>query len=357
MKQILKRTTLFKTILLVAAAVMLLAGCSTPQAPATTAPPAAPPASTTPATTAPPASTTPVTPPTTPTTPATPPVVIPPTTPATTPAVAKPDNPQLIMASTTSTRDSGLMDVLIPIFQQKTGYVMKPVYVGTGAAITMGLQGNADVLFVHSPPTEVSFMQTGYGTNRVLVMHNDFIVVGLASDPAGIKGMKVTTDALKKISDAKVNFYSRGDNSGTDILEKSLWTKLGIAVKDGATTNPSWYIEGGAGTGMLTLLQVASEKKGYTITDRATYLANKGVLSLDILVEGDPVLLNIYHTIQVNQAMYPNIKINAAGAKAFSDFMVDPATQDIIAKFGVDKYGQPLFFPDAGKTEASLGSQ
>ncbi len=261
------------------------------------------------------------------------------------------------MASTTSTRDSGLMDVLVPIFQQKTGYVLKPVYVGSGAAITMGLQGNADVLFVHSPPTEVSFMQTGYGINRKLVMHNDYIIVGPPSDPAGIKRMTVATDALKKISDARINFYSRGDNSGTDALEKSLWAKLGITVRDGAATNPGWYIEGGAGTGMLTLLQIASEKKGYTITDRATYVANKAVLGLDILVEGDPLLLNIYHVIQVNQSMYPNIKINTAGAKAFSDFMTDPATQDIIAKYGVDKYGQPLFFPDAGKTEASLGSQ
>ena len=169
--------------------------------------------------------------------------------------------------------------------------------------------------------------------------------------------MTVATDALKKISDAKINFYSRGDNSGTDALEKSLWTKLGIAVKDGSASNPSWYIEGGAGTGMLSLLQIASEKKGYTITDRATYVANQKILSLDILAEGDPVLLNIYHVIQVNQNMFTNIKINTVGAKALSDFMVDPATQDIIAKYGIDKYGQALFFPDAGKTEASLGSQ
>lgn len=249
------------------------------------------------------------------------------------------------------------MDVLIPIFQKQTGYVLKPVYVGSGAAITMGLQGNADVLLVHSPPTEVNFMQTGYGINRKLVMHNDFIIIGPASDPAGIKGMTVATDALKKISDTKSRFYSRGDNSGTDILEKSLWAKIGITVKDGSASNPSWYTEGGAGAGMLDLLKIASEKNGYTITDRASYLFNTKVLSLDILVEGDPILLNIYHVIQINQNMFPNIKINSVGAKAFSDFMVSPETQAEIAKYGVEQYGKPLFFPDAGKTEASLGSQ
>ena len=329
------------TLILLVLVLIAPLGCSTAPAPASATPPAPP--VTTPALT-------PATPvPLTALAPA--PTLVTPATPA------KPDNPALIMASTTSTRDSGLMDVLIPLFLQKTGYVLKPIYVGTGAAINMGLLGNADVLLVHSPPTEVAFMQTGYGINRRLVMHNDFVIVGPPSDPAGIKGMTVAVDALKKISDAKINFYSRGDNSGTDILEKTLWTKLGIAVKDGSATNPGWYTEGGAGTGMLTLLQIASERKGYTITDRATYIANKGVLGLDILVQGDPLLLNIYHVIMVNQNMLPNIKINTAGAKAFADFMVDPATQSEIAKYGIAQYGQPLFFPDAGKTEASLGSQ
>jgi tungstate transport system substrate-binding protein len=276
------------------------------------------------------------------------------TTAATT-TVAKPANPEIIMASTTSTRDSGLMDVLIPIFEKQTGYVMKPVYVGSGAAIAQGQAGNADVLLVHSPAAEVKFVQDGYGINRRLIMHNDFIVVGPKNDPAGIKGMTVATDALKKISDAKINFYSRGDNSGTDVAEKALWKKIGISVADNSTTNPSWYIQGGAGTGMLDLLRVASEKGGYSITDRSTYLANKSVLSLDIMVEGDPGLLNIYHVIQVNPEKFP--KVNAAGAKAFSDFMVSAEAQAAIAKYGVDKYGSPLFFGDVGKTEAQLGSQ
>ncbi|MGD0780792.1 MAG: substrate-binding domain-containing protein [Dehalococcoidales bacterium] len=269
--------------------------------------------------------------------------------------VTPPANPELIMASTTSTRDSGLMDVLIPIFEQQTGYKIKPVYVGSGAAISMGQQGNADVLLVHSPAAEVKFMSGNFGINRLLIMHNDFIIVGPTSDPAGIKGITSATDALKKISTSGINFYSRGDNSGTDALEKALWKKIGITVADNSSSNPKWYIEGGTGTGMLDLLRIASEKNGYTITDRATYLASKAVVALDIMVQGDPALLNIYHVIQVNPAMFP--KVNAEGAKAFSDFMVSDATQEVIKNYGVDKYGQPLFFPDAGNTEAELGSQ
>jgi tungstate transport system substrate-binding protein len=275
------------------------------------------------------------------------------TPPETTPT--KPTNPEIIMASTTSTRDSGLMDVLIPIFEQQTGYTVKPIYVGSGAAMAMGQQGNADVLLVHSPTAEAKFMDDGYGVNRQLVMHNDFVIVGPPSDPAGIRGMTSAVDALTKIADAKIDFYSRGDNSGTDALEKSLWEKIGIEVQDNSTDNPSWYIEGGTGTGMLDLLRIASEKEGYTITDRATYLANHDVLSLDILVQGDPVLLNIYHVIDVNPEKFTNV--NAQGAQAFSDFMTSPATQAIISEYGTDKYGQPLFFADAGKSEAELGSQ
>ena len=277
-------------------------------------------------------------------------------TPAPTPAAPpKPANPEILMSSTTSTRDSGLMDVLIPVFQQKTGYVMKPVYVGSGQAMTMGQKGQADVLLVHAPASEVKFMQDGYGASRQLVMHNDFIIVGPASDPAGIKGVSSATDALKKIADAKITFYSRGDNSGTDQLEKQLWTKIGVTVKDGAASNPSWYTE--ASLGMGDLLRVASEKQSYTITDRATYLNNQKTLSLAVLVQGDPALLNIYHVIQVNPAKFTEVKINTEGAKAFADFMVSPETQKLISQYGVDKFGQPLFFPDAGKTEAQLGSQ
>ena len=259
----------------------------------------------------------------------------------------KPANPELILATTTSTQDSGLLDVLVPQFEQKTGYKVKTIAVGSGQAMTMGERGEADVLLVHAPDSEVKFMQAGHGINRRLVMHNDFIIIGPQADPARIKGVATAVDALKKIAAAKAGFISRGDNSGTDQLEKKVWKTAGVDTK-----GQSWYQESGQGMGAT--LNIASEKSAYTITDRATYLATKKNLSLNILVEGDPILLNIYHVIQVNPQK--SSKINADGAKAFADFMVAPETQQIIAKFGVDKFGQPLFFPDAGKSEAQLGS-
>ncbi len=281
----------------------------------------------------------------------TPPATTPAASTASTPAVVnpapKPENPEIIMASTTSTGDSGLMDVLIPIFQQKTGYAIKPIYVGSGAAMTMGERGEADVLLVHAPDSEVKFMQARNGASRKLVMHNDFIIVGPAGDPDGIKGLTSALDALKKIAAGTAVFISRGDKSGTDQLEKKLWTTAGITPKGQA-----WYQESGQGMGAT--LSIASEKAAYTITDRATFLATQKNLSLAILVQGDPVLLNIYHVIDVNPIKSP--RINAMGAQAFVAFMVDPSTQEVISKFGVDKYGQPLFFPDAGKKESDLGS-
>ena len=276
-------------------------------------------------------------------------------TPATT-SVSPPANPDLILASTTSVRDTGLMDTLIPMFQNQTGYKVKPVYVGSGAALKLGQEGNADVLVVHSPAAEVTFMNGGYGINRKLIMGgNDFIIVGKPADPAGIKGMTSGTAALQKIADAKASFYSRGDASGTDALEKSLWKKIGINVADNSTTNPSWYIQGGAGTGMLDLLRVVSDKGGYAITDAATYLTNQSQLDLVIMVQGDQAMLNFYHVIEVNPAKWP--KVNAAGAKAFSDFLLSPAGQTAIGNYGKDKFGKPLFIPYAGKSEAELGTQ
>jgi tungstate transport system substrate-binding protein len=193
----------------------------------------------------------------------------------------------------------------------------------------------------------VKFMTAGNGVVRKLVMHNDFIIIGPANDPAGIKGLPSAIAALKKIGAGPTVFISRGDNSGTDQLEKKLWKTAGIESK-----GQTWYQESGQGMGAT--LTIASEKAAYTITDRATYLATQKNLNLGVLVQGDPVLLNIYHVIEVNPAK--SAKINAEGAKAFSAFMVDPSTQEIIGKFGVDKYGQALFFPDAGKKEVDLGS-
>jgi len=252
----------------------------------------------------------------------------------------------LILATTTSTQDTGLLDVLIPIFEKKTGYFVKTIAVGSGQAMTMGQKGEADVLLVHSPAAEKKFMEDGFGVTRRLVMHNDFVLVGPAEDPAEIKGLKSAAEALKKIAGAQSLFLSRGDNSGTHAKEKDVWKVSGVKYE-----GEKWYQETGLGMGQT--LNVAAEKKGYTLTDRGTYLALAKNLKLGILVEGDAVLLNIYHVMEVNQAKWP--KVNIAAAKAFADFMVSKETQDIIKTFGVDKYGSPLFFPDAGKKVEDLG--
>lgn len=252
----------------------------------------------------------------------------------------------IILATTTSTQDSGLLDVLLPIFEKKTGYFVKTIAVGSGQAMAMGQKGEADVLLVHSPEAEKKFIAEGLGVNRRLIMHNDFIVVGPSEDPAKIKGTKSTSDSFKKIAGAKALFLSRGDNSGTHAKEKGIWKASGINPEKEKGHQQT-------GLGMGQTLNVANEKKGYTLADRGTYLALKKNLKLDILGEGDAILLNIYHVIEVNPAKWP--KVNAAGAKAFADFMVSKETQEIIKTFGVDKFGSPLFFPDAGKREEELG--
>lgn len=252
----------------------------------------------------------------------------------------------IILATTTSTQDSGLLDVLLPIFEKKTNYFVKTIAVGSGQAMAMGQKGEADVLLVHSPAAEKKFVEEGYGVNRRLVMHNDFIIVGPPDDPAKIKEIKSTPEAFKKIAAASRLFLSRGDNSGTHAKEKDIWKKADINPE-----KEKWYQQTGLGMGHT--LNVAAEKKGYTLTDRGTYLALQKNLGLSILVEGDAVLLNIYHVIEVNPAKWP--KVNAAGGKAFADFMVARETQEIIKTFGTDKFGSPLFFPDAGKKVEDLG--
>jgi tungstate transport system substrate-binding protein len=252
----------------------------------------------------------------------------------------------LILATTTSTQDTGLLDVLIPIFEKKTGYFVKTIAVGSGQAMTMGQKGEADVLLVHSPAAEEKFVAEGYGINRRLIMHNDFIIVGPPGDLAKIKGIKLASDAFKKIALNNALFLSRGDNSGTNAKEKEVWKAAGINPE-----GEKWYQQTGLGMGQT--LNVAAEKKGYTLADRGTYLSLKKNLGLDILVEGDAILLNIYHVIEVNPAKWP--KVNAPAAKAFADLMVSKETQDIVKTFGVEKFGSPLFFPDAGKKEEELG--
>jgi tungstate transport system substrate-binding protein len=253
-------------------------------------------------------------------------------------AIAAPKT--IILATTTSTQDSGLLDALIPIFEEESGYFVKTIAVGSGQAMVMGKRGEADVLLVHSPDDEKKFIAEGFGIGRRLVMHNDFIIVGPVSDPARLRGAKAASDAFRKISQAGALFLSRGDNSGTHAKEKKLWKAAGIKPE-----GRKWYRQ--TGLGMGETLEVSSEKKGYTLTDRGTYLALKKTLGLEILVESDPLLLNIYHVIEVNPAKWP--KVNAAGARAFADFMVSKKVQVIIGKFGVDKFGAPLFSPDAGE--------
>ena len=257
-----------------------------------------------------------------------------------------PDNPNLILATTTSTQDSGLLDVLIPLFEEQTGYVVQTVAVGTGAALKMAEEGNADVLLVHAPASEKALMEAGWGKDRMLVMHNDFVIVGPAADPAGIKGTATAVEAFQKIADAGATFITRGDDSGTNKMEISLW---GQTTAD--PTGQAWYVDSGQGMGAT--LTIASEKQAYTLTDRATYLANNANLDLEILVEGDAALLNVYHVITVNPDKWP--ESNYKGAQAFAKFMTDPDTQKVIGEFGVEKFGEPLFFPDADKTDADLG--
>ncbi|HBV86381.1 MAG TPA: tungsten ABC transporter substrate-binding protein [Desulfosporosinus sp.] len=251
----------------------------------------------------------------------------------------KPERPDIILATTTSTQDSGLLDELLPVFEKKTGYKVKPIAVGTGAALAMGEKGDADVLLVHAPASEKKLVDNKTAINYQLVMHNDFVIVGPSADPAKVKEAKTVTDAFKQIVDSSAIFVTRGDDSGTDKIEKGLWTKANLKPA------PEKYQSTGQGMGQT--LTIASEKAGYTLTDRATYLATQKNLRLDILLEGDTSLLNIYHVMQVNPEKFS--KVNADGAKAFVEFMIDAETQSIIGSFGKDKFGQPLFFADAGK--------
>lgn len=255
-----------------------------------------------------------------------------------------PARPEVILATTTSFQDSGLLDVLVADFTKRTGYRVKATAVGTGAALAIGAKGDADVLVVHAPSAELDFMATGAGARRALVMHNDFVIVGPPDDPAGIKGTR-TMDALRRIATMPATFISRGDRSGTNLFELDLWQQLGIRPAG------SWYVQ--AATPMGQTLTIASEKRAYTITDRGTYLARRSQLQLGILVQRDPPLLNVYHVITIDPRRFP--RVNVDGANAFADHLVSPETQRLIASFGVDIYGEPLFFPDAGKREEDVG--
>jgi tungstate transport system substrate-binding protein len=252
----------------------------------------------------------------------------------------------VIVSTTTSTQDSGLLDVLVPMFEKQTGYSVKTVAVGTGQALALAARGEADVTLAHAPTLEKKYVQDGKMLNRRLVMYNDFVIVGPSGDPAGIKGTKAAVEALRRVGDTRARFVSRGDNSGTHNLEQALWKQAGLAPKG------DWYIESGQGMGAT--LTIANDRQAYTLTDRATLLAFAKRVSLPIMVEGDRPLLNVYSVMEVNPANGP--RVNTAAGKAFADFMVAPETQAVIRTFGVEKYGQPLFVPIAGKGDDEIGS-
>jgi tungstate transport system substrate-binding protein len=254
----------------------------------------------------------------------------------------------VILATTTSTQDSGLLDAVLPIFEKETGYLVKTISVGSGQAMAMGRRGEADVLLVHSPAEEKKLVEEGHGVNRRLVMHNDFVLVGPSADPAGIRGGASSGEALRKIAAVEAPFLTRGDGSGTHSKEKSLWKAAGLEPE-----GRRWYQQ--TGLGMGETLNVASEKGAYTLADRGTLLARgrSAPLALEILIQGEPFLLNVYHVIEVSAVRWP--KVNAAGARAFADFLVSPPTQAFIGRFGVERLGAPLFTPDAGKAAGALG--
>jgi tungstate transport system substrate-binding protein len=261
-------------------------------------------------------------------------------------AQTPPQSRTVILSTTTSTQDSGLLDVVVPLFERQTGYTVKTISVGTGQALALAARGEADVTLAHAPAQEKKYVADGKMHNRRLVMYNHFLVIGPESDPAKIRGEKRAVGALKKIADAQARFVSRGDKSGTHTLELALWKAAAL------TPSAPWYIESGQGMGAT--LGVANDRQAYTLTDRATMLAFGKRIELKPMVEGDRLLLNIYSVMEVNPANGP--RVNAAGGKAFADFMLAPETQQVIKTFGVDKYGQPLFVPIAGKNDEDFSS-
>ena len=254
---------------------------------------------------------------------------------------------EVILATTTSTADTGLLDMLAPLFRDETGISLKPIAVGSGAALELGERGEADVLLVHSPAAEEEFMAAGYGIERRTVMFNDFVLVGPADDPAGVAAASSASDAMTRIAAAQAPFVSRGDDSGTHALERRLWEAAGI------TPEGAWYTE--SGTGMGDTLNITAERGAYTLSDRGTYLALRDRLGLEVLLEGDPALLNVYHVILVNPANGRDI--DAAAGRAFLEFLLYPETQAAIGEFGVDEFGEPLFTPCADNSCGVVASE
>jgi tungstate transport system substrate-binding protein len=246
---------------------------------------------------------------------------------------------RLILATTTSTYDSGLLDAILPDFEEQSGLSVEVVAVGTGQALALGEQGDADVLLVHARAREDAFMDEGHGVRREDVMYNDFVILGSADDPAGIAGMSSAEEAFAAIAGAEELFISRGDDSGTHTKEKEIWEAAGIEPAG------DWYRS--IGQGMGATLTMANEEQAYTLSDRGTYLSRalEDDFMMDILVEGDPILFNPYGVMAVNPDK--SDQINLEGANEFIDWLVSLPVQEVIAEYGIDKFGSPLFTPDS----------
>jgi tungstate transport system substrate-binding protein len=257
----------------------------------------------------------------------------------------------ILLSSTIGPIDSGIVELLENEFEKETGIRVRHVGAGTGAALDIGRKGNVDLVLVHAKSLEEKFVQEGFGTERIDLMYNDFVIVGPPNDPAGIKGMKVATEALKKISEKGVTFISRGDKSGTHVAEMQLWEKAGLKPSG------SWYVVYERGSmGNVPTLRYTDERNAYTVIDRATYLSLKSQIKLAVLVEKDEALLNYMTLIPVNPRKFP--KVNYEDALAFVKWLTSPKKgQRIIKDFGKDKYGNPLFFPNSKEWRVSQGQK
>jgi len=242
----------------------------------------------------------------------------------------------LVLATTTSTYDSGLLDSIIPPFEQAYNVKVRVIAAGTGQALALGRSGDVDVLLVHAPEKEKAFMDEGYGANRQYVMYNDFVIVGPEDDPAGIRGLGKATEAFAKIAETGYTFISRGDESGTHTKEKAIWQEAGLTPPE----TEGWYLS--IGQGMGATLTIANEKRAYTLSDRGTYLSRSNI-DLVILMEGDEILFNPYHVMAINPEMFPNVQDELTNL--FIQYLISPETQEMIATLGVETFGQPLFTP------------